>query len=78
MFKPTSIKNLIYYDYNIHNLIIHKYFLGLHKVDFFFLINISSTRSPFCRIRNFVQIEFFKIILNFTFKIGFFNVLNIK
>ncbi len=24
------IKNLIYYDYKIHNLIIHKYFLGLH------------------------------------------------
>jgi hypothetical protein len=36
VFKPTSIKNLKYYDYNIHNLMIHKYFLKLHKVEFSF------------------------------------------
>jgi hypothetical protein len=54
VFKPISIKILLYYDYNIHNLIIHKYFLGLHKVDFFLKINISSTCSPFCKIGHFV------------------------
>jgi hypothetical protein len=29
------IKIWIYYDYNIHNMIIHKYFLRFHKVELF-------------------------------------------
>ncbi len=73
------IKNLIYYDYNFHNLIIHKYFFRAPLNWNLKKINISFTCSPFCKIRHFVQVEiFFKILLNSTFKMGFSNVLNIK
>jgi hypothetical protein len=68
---------LIYYDYNIHNLIIHKYFLGSTKL--IFLINISSTCSPFYKIEHFVQIEIILcIVFNSTFRMGFSNILNVK
>jgi hypothetical protein len=33
----------------------------------------------FCKIEHFVQVEIiFKILFNYTFKMGFFNILNIK
>jgi len=42
-------------------------------------MNISFTCTPFCKIEHFVQLDFKNIyILNFIFKMGFFNILNIK
>jgi hypothetical protein len=79
VFKPTPYYNLIYYDYNIHNLIIYKYILEPIKLKLYIYIYISSTCSPFCKTRHFVQVEtFLKIILNPTFKMGFSKKINIK
>jgi len=63
VFKPTSIKILIYYDYNTHNLIIH--FLRLHKVEIFKKSIFHLHVTHFGKVGHFVQIEiFFKTLLN--------------
>jgi hypothetical protein len=42
VFKPTSVKILIYYDYNMYNLTILSFCYGPINLNFF-LINISFT-----------------------------------
>jgi hypothetical protein len=65
--KPTLVKILIYYDYNMYNLTILSFFYGPINLNFFL-------KSIF-----HLQVEtFLKIRLHSTFKMRFFNILNIK
>ncbi len=54
------IKILIYYHYNIHNLILHKYYLGLHLVEFFFKSIFHLHVAHFVRLDIFCKYNFFK------------------